>query len=309
MSGQSMMFVCPADKRPLRSGAHALTCATCGTRFPIVNGIPILINDGNSIFQISDYTGADAYAGASGYGGSLDQAVGWRKRYRRFARKLSEAELPGHDRLDAVAHILSRIPAAKILVVGAGEQRYAGDVTYTDVAFAANVACICDAHDLPFAAGSFDAVFAVSVLEHVCDPQRCVAEFARVLAPQGYMMAATPFLQPVHMGAYDFTRFTYLGHRRLFRFFDDIQSGMYGGPAYSAIHLLRSLAISVSDRARLRSVLRLAALLVTYPMRHADRFLFRTESAYNSACAFYFFGQKRDGPISDREIIRLFRGR
>ena len=55
--------------------------------------------------------------------------------------------------------------------------------------------------------------------------------------------------------------------------------------------------------------MRLIALLVTYPMRHLDRLLFRTQSAYNSACAFYFFGQRRDEPIPDRDMIALFRGR
>lgn len=304
-----MIFVCPIDKRPLRSTPHNLTCDTCRIDFPIVNGVPVLINDANSVFRIADYTGTAAYEGASGYGGSLDRVAGWRKAYRHFARRLSEAERPGSDGIDAVAYILARIPDAAILVVGAGEQRYPGMVTYTDVAFAAGIDCICDAHDLPFEAGRFDAVFAISVLEHVCDPQRCVAEFARILKPQGYVMAATPFLQSVHMGAYDFTRFTYLGHRRLFRLFDDIESGMYGGPAYSAIHLMRNLATAVSDRPRLRSVMRLMALLVTYPMRHLDRLLFRTQGAYNSACAFYFFGQRRDEPIPDRDMIALFRGR
>lgn len=303
-----MTFVCPIDKHQLKPGAEALVCEACGTRFPVVRGVPVLINDECSVFRISDYVGHVAYEGASGYGGSLDQIAGWRKTYRRFARRLSEVGCPGHDGINAIEHILFRLPDASILVIGAGEQRYPGRVTYTDVAFAAGIHCICDAHDLPFEDASFDAVFAISVLEHVCDPQRCVAEFTRVLRPRGYVMAATPFLQPVHMGAYDFTRFTYLGHRRLFRMFDDIESGMYGGPAYSAIHFVRNLAVAVSDRPRLRSLLRLVALLATYPMRHLDRFLFRTKGAYNSACAFYFFGQKRDQPISDRDMISLFRG-
>lgn len=303
-----MMFVCPVDKQPLRSDAHVLIRDTCGTHFPVVRSVPVLINDAGSVFRISDYLRDAAYLGASGYGGSLDQVSGWRKTYRLFAQRLSQAHIPSRSGIDALAHIQSRNPDAAILVVGAGERHYAGNITYTDVAFAAGIDCICDAHDLPFEDASFDAVFAVSVLEHVCDPQRCVAEFSRVLRPRGFVMAATPFLQSVHMGAHDFTRFTYLGHRRLFRWFDDIESGMCGGPVYSAIHLMRNLAVSVSDRPQLRSLLRLAGLLVTYPMRHLDRWLFQTQTAYNSACAFYFFGQKRDQPISDRDMIALFRG-
>ena len=72
----------------------------------------------------------------------------------------------------------------------------------------------------------------------------------------------------MHIGAYDFTRFTPLGHRRLFRWFDELASGMQGGPIYSGIHVLRSLFLVLSDRSRPRAALRLAALLITHPLRH-----------------------------------------
>jgi SAM-dependent methyltransferase len=304
----SPRLVCPKDHSPLVSGKGNMTCETCGTIFPVVHGIPVLINDDNSVFSRSDYAGSDAYQGASGYGGSVDTSAGWRKAYRKFARKLSEAEVPGSN-VNAIEQILHVNPDARILVIGSGERKYPANATYTDVAFAPDIRCICDAHDLPFAEASFDAVFADSVLEHVCDPQRCVAEFVRVLRPGGFVMAVTPFLQSVHMGAYDFTRFTYLGHRRLFRHFDDIQSGMCGGPGYSAIHMIRNLATTITNRPRFRSILRFAALLITYPMRHLDRFLSRNDSAYNTACAFYFFGRKRTSPISDRDILKSFRGK
>ena len=42
-----------------------------------------------------------------------------------------------------------------------------------------------DAYALPFADGSFDAVCAMDLLEHVEDPARVIAEAARVLAPSG----------------------------------------------------------------------------------------------------------------------------
>lgn len=42
-----------------------------------------------------------------------------------------------------------------------------------------------DALDLPFADASFDAVCAMDFLEHVEDPQRAIAEAARVLRPRG----------------------------------------------------------------------------------------------------------------------------
>jgi hypothetical protein len=121
--------------------------------------------------------------------------------------------------------------------------------------------------------------------------------------------AVTPLLQPGHQGAYDFTRFTHLGHRRLFRHFDEVASGRSGGPVYAAIHLFREQLLSLTDRHHLQSLLRLIGLLITYPLRHLDPLFSRTAQSYNSGCAFYFFGRKRETPIPDREIIKLFRGR
>lgn len=303
-----LRFCCPADHAALAPVPAGLSCASCGTVYPVVNGVPVLLNEANSVFRISDYTGGRAYAGASGYGGSVDRVGGLRRLYRRFAVRLSEAEVPGQG-FDPMPRIEAAIPDPEILVIGAGERVHPGRVTYTDVAFAANASCIADAHDLPFPDASFDVVRAEAVLEHVCDPQRCVSEIQRVLRPGGFVFALTPFLQPVHMGAYDFTRFTHLGHRRLFRYFDQVESGMVGGPVYSAIHVLRNLFTAISDRPRVRGGLRLFALMLTYPMRHLDRFVTRTDASYNAGCAFFFLGRKRETPIPDRDIIGMFRGR
>ncbi len=49
----------------------------------------------------------------------------------------------------------------------------------------------CDARDLPFKDGAFDVVVANHMLYHVPEPARAAAEFARVLTPEGVLMAAT----------------------------------------------------------------------------------------------------------------------
>ncbi|HEY6474842.1 MAG TPA: methyltransferase domain-containing protein [Acidimicrobiales bacterium] len=49
----------------------------------------------------------------------------------------------------------------------------------------------CDARDLPFSDDSFDVVVANHMLYHVPEPARAVAEFARVLRPDGTLLAAT----------------------------------------------------------------------------------------------------------------------
>jgi SAM-dependent methyltransferase len=49
----------------------------------------------------------------------------------------------------------------------------------------------CDARELPFDDDTFDVVVADHMLYHVPDPGRAAAEFARVLRPDGALLAAT----------------------------------------------------------------------------------------------------------------------
>ncbi|MEK7497533.1 MAG: methyltransferase domain-containing protein [Patescibacteria group bacterium] len=49
-----------------------------------------------------------------------------------------------------------------------------------------------DAHDLKFKAGTFDAVFALEVLEHVFDPLKVFKEVKRVLKKGGYAIFLVP---------------------------------------------------------------------------------------------------------------------
>ena len=63
-------------------------------------------------------------------------------------------------------------------------------------------------------------------------------------------------MQPVHMGAYDFTRFTHLGHRRLFRYFEEIRSGIALGPGTSAGQILLYALTSLSDKPSIRKLVK-----------------------------------------------------
>ena len=64
--------------------------------------------------------------------------------------------------------------------------------------------------DLPFAAATFDTVYAAQVLEHVPEPARMVTEMARVLRAGGYLILTAPLMWGVHEEPHDYFRFT--GH-------------------------------------------------------------------------------------------------
>ncbi len=274
----------------------------------MIGGIPVFIHDDSSVFAIRDYVEKREYAGAS-YGSGCSSP---RELYRRTIRFLSDSgpspEGLGPD--SAIEFVAREIQNPRILVVGAGHHAYSPgyDITYTDVAFGGKVSCICDAQGLPFPAERFDFVIAVAILEHVTDPYQCVAEIQRVLKPDGFVYSATPFLQPVHMGAYDFTRFTPLGHRRLHRWFDEIESGIAQGPGTVLGLSVRYFLLSFGDSHQYRRVMRGIGLVLTAPLRWADLFFRHRRGAWDAAGATWFFGRKRATPISDRDILAQYKG-
>ena len=177
-----------------------------------------------------------------------------------------------------------------------------------DVAVAPRTNLICDAHDLPFKNESFDAVIAQAVLEHVLDPQRCVSEIHRVLKPTGLVYSDTPFMQQVHGREYDFTRFTYLGHRRLFRMFEQIETGISSGPGTALAWSLRYFLLSFFSNNTLRSAASIVARLMFSPLKYLDYYLVKKPGAKDAASAFYFFGSRSEQAISDRSLIESYEG-
>ncbi len=281
---------------------------------PVIDSTPILIFDERSVFSVNDFLSGKEDETKMNYH-KVEAQKSLRKRLlRRAANALSNREAPvkWFSKEDAIRHICAEIPNPRILIVGAGILRlsgFAAEFTYTDAAMVDGIEYVCDAHDLPFADETFDGVIAVAILEHVADPVRCVAEFARVLKPNGFVHAESPFLQPVHMGRYDFTRFTPLGHRRLFRGFESVKVGMALGPGSVLAWAIRYWILSLTDNITARKWLRAFGLLVTMPIRYSDVLFKNKVGAADAAGGSLFFGRKSDRIISDRELLAHYVGR
>jgi SAM-dependent methyltransferase len=73
-------------------------------------------------------------------------------------------------------------------------------------------AIVGDAMDLPLADASVDGVFASNMLEHTPEPERVIAEIARVLRPGGWAYVSwTNWFSP--WGGHDMTPYHFLGPR------------------------------------------------------------------------------------------------
>lgn len=94
----------------------------------------------------------------------------------------------------------------RVLDVGCGVKKYPGAIGIDlNPASRADVLCNLDQFPYPFRDGSFDAVRAVHVIEHVSDVIRTVEEFHRLARPGGRILIITPhytdfssFCDPTH---------------------------------------------------------------------------------------------------------------
>ena len=301
-------LLCPHTGATLNKNGEYLESTTDpGRRYPIIDGIPVLINDESSLFSIDDFvTKANTTF-------DLRQSK-LKKVVRRLIPDIS-VNVKAKENYDKISAMLA--PNSKILVVGGSIKGDGMDAIYSndsfeiigsDVSFGDYTNLICDAHDIPFANEVFDCVIVQAVLEHVVDPARCVSEVHRVLRPSGLVYAETPFMQQVHMKQYDFTRFTHLGHRRLFRHFEEVGSGPVCGPgmalAWSYSYFLRSFATS-RTASRLLNVF---AHMTSFFFKYFDYYLIDKPGSYDAASGLYFIGIKSDKVLSDKELIKQFKG-
>jgi SAM-dependent methyltransferase len=314
------MLRCPASGLPLelRQPDDVLVTADGGHRYPVVHGVPILIRGDGTLASIDEYAGAAQDGSRSR--NSLLRRIALRLLKGPPTLSLNVGSARNFDRLAELLQERARREArpARVLVIGGSREgvgyarlaRAPGIVTLeTDIAFGPRTELICDAHNLPFADAGFDAVVCQAVLEHVLDPSRVVAEIHRVLAPGGFVYSEVPFMQQVHEGAYDFTRFTHLGHVRLFRYFDEIASGAQGGPAMALGWSIKYFLQSFAGRSRLaRSLIGRLVSLGFFWLKYLDLVLARTAGGLDAASGTFFLGRRREGPVADDEIIGRYRG-
>jgi len=282
--------------------------AACGLSCPIVGGVPVLINERQSIFRLRDYQGQQVVS--LGYS-SKKRLVAF---IRRWTPSITENRVSGGLYADLMTNLraLARPHKPRVLVVGAGDAgegitalRAAPDieVVETDVYFAGAIVAVADAHELPFADRTFDAVVFQAVLEHVVDPARCVDEGWRVLSEGGLVYAESPFMYPVHLGAYDFTRFSLLGHRRLFRQFHELRGGVVAGAGTALALAARAFLLSLSASSLYQSLVRMFCPFVLFWPKYFDRWTIAKPHASDFACTTYFFGRRVAAPRSDRDIL------
>lgn len=291
----------------LEPSAVAALISWSGEPSPAIGQWPVYVDFSDSILDRQAVLSSAAASVVPRTSGRLGRL---RRRLRGIASP-SGATRANIDRLlDEVGAGVDGAPV--VLVVGGGEIGLGADRLYEDpgvgvigfdIYASPWVHFVADAHRIPLADGAVDGVVVQAVLEHVLDPAKVVEEVHRVLRPGGVVYAETPFLQQVHEGAYDFTRFTESGHRWLFRWFDRLDSGVVGGTGVQAIWTVGAL---VGGLCRSRAATRLARLVLFW-LRYLDHVVPEPHQI-DGAAGVYFLGRRAEAPLPANAMPWAYRG-
>lgn len=296
---------CPRTGLALHPFIESLTCSDtdCPCDYKIVNGFPLVVDFENSIFKQEDFD-------------SLTSVVK-RRSYSGFRSALRSIVATPHSvtagNLKSLRRLLEQSEGPyRILVVGGGTIGQGMDELYRlkqyklisfDIYASPNAQFVADAHDIPLPDEYFDAVIVQAVLEHVIEPSIVVAEIYRVLKMSGLVYSETPFMQHVHEGAYDFTRFTEVGHRYLFKKFQLVSAGALSGAGTQLQWSLEYFFRGLFRSNRLGKLVKLCLFWLQF----FDRLI---PLPYNidAASGVFFLGRKSGTELTKAEIVGHYQG-
>jgi len=275
------------------------SCEYSEAGFPSVNGQPVLIDFQASVFDRRTYD--------HGTGSVIRRDVSGRSVSSRLHRiTYGSNPIAARNCSEFLALVKKNAEMPTVLVIGGATigsgaaslyEDASIELVSTDVFSSCHTVLVADAHRIPFAGGSMDAVWIQAVLEHVLEPGTVVDEIHRVLKPSGIIYAETPFMQQVHERAFDFTRFTQSGHRWLFRRFTEIRAGPVSGPGVALLWSIRYFfrAMGAGDK------LSRAFPLPFFWLRFFDKFS-RGRSKADGASGLFFLGRRSDHTLRPADM-------
>jgi SAM-dependent methyltransferase len=286
------VLACPRCRGGVSFGDERITCDTCGARYPIVHGVPVMT-------QIGDCE-------------KLPQPP------------LRDGYDPGPHRR-TMGSLLAALPGrAAILDLGSGNMRLnLPEVIRVDFGLTDYVDLVADAHRLPFREAALDMVLSLSVLEHLRQPFEASDEMYRVLKPGGYIYHETNFVFPYHGYPHHYFNFSPQGLKEVFRKFRLLQQGIaaHQMPSVTLEAVTNTYVYTFLDlRPRARGLLRrigdLAGLSALYALgrqalwRRFDEWF--EDRAFVLAAGVYCYGIKQPAgheTVVPPEIVQAYQER
>lgn len=309
------LLCCPRCKSPLVAADSVSPerawlcsdphCVYAAAGFPAAESTPVLVDFENSVVSRETPLVAPPRRRLS-----RERMQGARHAVRTAFFASAGPTADNAQRFLEAVHAVAERPV--VLIIGGATVGHGAEALYSDDAILRvgldiyrtdMVDVVADGHQLPIADGAVHGVWIQAVLEHVLEPHRVAQEIHRVLAKNGVVYAETPFMQQVHMGRHDFTRFTLSGHRWLFREFEEISSGITRGPGTSLLWSLRYFVSALFGTYKAGTLVAMGF----FWLRYFDR-LARPKHAVDGASGVYFLGRRSDRAIGPKEMLRIYHG-
>lgn len=263
------ILACPVCKVHVDRKGDRLECGTCGTAYPIVNGVPVLFpGGGRPVIQ---------------HEGELSI----RRTYDPWVHRVILQSLLDHQ-----------------IVIEIGSGNMALDdpcIIRMDVSLSPYVDVVADAHYLPFLPESVDYIFSLAVFEHLYHPFRAAKSIFDTLKDGGLIYHECNFVFPYHGYPHHYFNASLQGMEQIFADFVPLRKGVapYQMPSFALEMLLKSyLHYSQADHfSHGRQITAQLQRLLRYDLTRYDIY-FSEDAALNVAAGTYFAGVKQKTPQS-----------
>lgn len=258
------ILACPVCKTAVARIADQIVCSSCGRRYPVVNGVPVLLPDGTvpDIRHEQDLTPQGTY-------------------YPWIHRVVLQSLLD--DQI--------------VVEIGSGEVAIDDpNIIRLDVRLTPHVDLVADAHALPFLPGSVDFIFSLAVVEHLRQPFEAAKEWFGALKDGGYIYHECNFVFAYHAYPNHFFNASMQGMEQIFAPFRVLRKGVapYQMPSM-ALQMVLLTYLRHSSVGQHRDADGFRAMLETVVEQELvdfDRYFTEEQAAYVAAGT-YLFGMKQ----------------
>jgi uncharacterized protein YbaR (Trm112 family)/SAM-dependent methyltransferase len=261
------LLACPSCKVAVVRTNDELRCPSCGTAFPIVDGVPIMMA-----------------------GGTVPDL-----RHEQVLNTL-------YDYFPWVHRVVlqSLLDDQVVVEIGSGN-RAKNDpaVIRMDVVLTPHVDIVADAHALPFLPGSLDFIFSLAVVEHLRQPFVAAEEMHRALKDGGYVYNECNFVFAYHGYPHHYFNASIQGLQQVFAPFRELRTGIapYQMPS-QALQMVIATYLRDFKHEGIERGLEFAQMLTTILQEELIDFDkgFTEETAAATAAGTFLFGVKQTTP-------------
>ena len=280
------ILVCPVTRQKLsvRNG-ESLTNECGKNTYRLLNGsLPMLVADDG---LVDEYAKSSVQMNEEYTAEHLEKQEGWFYRIRAHDYR-TEASVRAQNA------IFENLGEDSVCIsIGGGPTRADPSLLNLNIGPFPNVDVVADAHNLPYANSSVDAIHCEAVFEHLHTPTLAAAEIYRVLKQGGRAYICTPFLQTYHGYPHHYQNFTLTGHAALFEKvgLKIIESGTCVGPTFVLRNMI-SVFIANYSPSPIRLVLRSVWAVISMAIGPLDILLRRSSSSHIMASTTYLLAEK-----------------